>query len=84
MTAGSNEPTGTPRALDTPEFPRISDYATYWAAHTPDAEALAEQSCTPNCPYYDFVKEMYERTDPGYEFIANLSGGAGAGTLKTR
>jgi acyl-CoA synthetase (AMP-forming)/AMP-acid ligase II len=40
MTAGSNEPTGTPRALDTPEFPRISDYATYWAAHTPDAEAL--------------------------------------------
>jgi len=49
-------------------------------AGNPDAEALAEQSCTPNCPYYDYVKQLYDRTDPGYEFIANLSGGAGAGT----
>lgn len=40
MTARPNEPTEALRALDTPEFPRISDYVTYWATHTPDAEAL--------------------------------------------
>ena len=49
-------------------------------AGNPDAVELAEQSCTPNCPHYDFVKEMYDRKEPGYEFIASLSGGAGAGT----
>ena len=49
-------------------------------AGNPDAEAMAEEVCTPNCPHYDYVKELYDRKDPGYEFVANLSGGAGAGT----
>jgi TonB-dependent starch-binding outer membrane protein SusC len=49
-------------------------------AGNPDAVAMAEQVCTPNCPHYDYVKELYDRKDPGYEFIGNLSGGAGAGT----
>ena len=49
-------------------------------AGNPDAEAMAEEVCTPNCPHYDYVKELYDRRDPSYEFVGNLSGGAGAGT----
>jgi TonB-dependent SusC/RagA subfamily outer membrane receptor len=49
-------------------------------AGNPDAVALAQKVCTPNCPHYDYVKQLYDRKDPGYEFIGNLSGGAGAGT----
>jgi acyl-CoA synthetase (AMP-forming)/AMP-acid ligase II len=40
MTTSPNDPTGTAPPLDTPEYPRISDYVTHWASHTPDAEAL--------------------------------------------
>jgi acyl-CoA synthetase (AMP-forming)/AMP-acid ligase II len=40
MTSRSSERTGALPPLDTPEYPRIGDYVTHWAAHTPDAEAL--------------------------------------------
>jgi acyl-CoA synthetase (AMP-forming)/AMP-acid ligase II len=40
MTTSPNHRIGTPLPLDTPDYPRISDYVTHWASHTPDAEAL--------------------------------------------
>ena len=40
MTGSPDDRTGTPSPLETPEYPRIGDYVTHWATHTPDAEAL--------------------------------------------
>src|SRR5262245_42367813 len=45
-------------------------------AGNPDAQAAARAVCTPNCPYYDYQKEMFGNTDPSYETVASLTGGA--------
>ena len=42
----------------------------------PDAQAAARAVCTPNCPYHDYQKEMFGRTDPSYETVLSLTGGA--------
>jgi TonB-linked SusC/RagA family outer membrane protein len=48
--------------------------------NNPDAVALAQSVCTPNCPHYDYVKQLFGRTDPTYELVGNLTGGVGSGT----
>lgn len=40
--------------------------------------ALARASCTPSCPYYDMVGELYGRSDLSHETVASLTGGLGA------
>lgn len=49
-------------------------------ADNPDAVALAQEVCTPNCPHYDYVKELYSRKDAQYEVVGNLTGGVSTGT----
>lgn len=44
---------------------------------TVEGAAYARSVCTPNCPYFDHVKNFYSRTDPSYETIATLTGGTG-------
>jgi len=44
----------------------------------PEAVAVAQQVCTPNCPHFDYQKEFFGRTDPSYETVGSLSGGVGS------
>jgi TonB-linked SusC/RagA family outer membrane protein len=46
----------------------------------PQATAAAKAVCTPNCPYYDYIGDLYGRTDPSLETVLSASGGAGANT----
>jgi TonB-linked SusC/RagA family outer membrane protein len=43
----------------------------------PEGEAYARSVCTPNCPYFDHVKEFYSVNDPSYETVATFTGGTG-------
>ena len=42
----------------------------------PDAANLARQVCTPNCPFYNYQKELFGETRPSYETVIGLTGGA--------
>ena len=42
----------------------------------PDAIALAQKVCTPNCPHYDYQKELFGKTPLAYETVIGLTGGA--------
>jgi len=46
----------------------------------PEAVAAAQKACTPNCPYYDYIGDLYGRTDPTLETVLSATGGAGANT----
>jgi TonB-linked SusC/RagA family outer membrane protein len=43
--------------------------------NNPEGIAAVRTLCTPTCPYHDYVKELYDRADPSYETIVNLTGG---------
>ncbi len=40
-------------------------------------DAYARSVCTPQCPYFDHVKNLYSRTDPSFETIGTFTGGTG-------
>ncbi|MCC6318483.1 MAG: SusC/RagA family TonB-linked outer membrane protein [Gemmatimonadaceae bacterium] len=43
-----------------------------------DAVPVINANCTPNCPYYDMVDQLFGRSDPSYETVATLTGGFGS------
>ena len=42
-----------------------------------EGEAYARSVCTPNCPFFDNVKNFYSQTDPSYETVGTFTGGTG-------
>ena len=65
------------RLKDSRHFETLDELLSVGATSgNPDAQAAAQSVCTPNCPYYDYQKEMFGQTDPSYETVASLSGGA--------
>jgi len=65
------------RLKDSRQFETLNEVTSVGAIQdNPDAVAAAEAVCTPNCPHYDYQKELFGRTDPSYETVASLTGGA--------
>ena len=65
------------RLKDSRQFETLNEVTAVGAIKdNPDAVAAAEAVCTPNCPHYDYQKELFGRTDPSYETVASLTGGA--------
>lgn len=44
----------------------------------PDVQARAAEACNPNCPYFDYVDQLFGRQDPSYETTGSMSGGVNA------
>ncbi|MEW5917146.1 MAG: TonB-dependent receptor, partial [Gemmatimonadota bacterium] len=61
------------RQLGTRHFDNIAEVQT--TGPNPDALALAQSVCTPNCPYFDHIDLFYNQRDPSYETVATLTGG---------
>jgi TonB-linked SusC/RagA family outer membrane protein len=67
------------RLEDSRHFETLDELLAVGAtAGNPDAQAAARSVCTPNCPYHNYQKEMFGRTDPSYETVGSLSGGVGS------
>jgi len=65
------------RLHDSRQFETLDEVTSVGAIKdNPDAIAAAQSVCTPNCPHYDYQKELFGRTDPSYETVASLTGGA--------
>ncbi|HVT41320.1 MAG TPA: SusC/RagA family TonB-linked outer membrane protein [Gemmatimonadaceae bacterium] len=41
----------------------------------PVGDSAAKVACNPNCPWYDWQKQLYSQTDPSYESVLSASGG---------
>jgi TonB-dependent SusC/RagA subfamily outer membrane receptor len=61
------------RSLGTRRFDNLAEVQT--TGPNPDALALAQSVCTPNCPYFDHIEDFYSQRDPSYETVATLTGG---------
>ena len=64
------------RSLGKRRYEDINEVLT--TGPTAEQEAYARSVCTPNCPYFDHVKEFYGQTDPSYETVATFTGGTGS------
>jgi TonB-linked SusC/RagA family outer membrane protein len=67
----------TIRELGSRKFATLADVQNVIGSD-PDVQARAAAACNPNCPYFDYVKELYGRTDPSYEGQGSVSGGVNA------
>jgi TonB-linked SusC/RagA family outer membrane protein len=43
-----------------------------------DGVPVIDANCTPQCPYYDMVGDLFGRTDPSYETALTFTGGVGS------
>ena len=43
-----------------------------------EGQALVNSSCTPQCPYYDMVGDLFGRKDPSMETVLSMTGGIGS------
>jgi len=65
------------RLQDSRNFETLDELLSVGATSgNPDAQAAARSVCTPNCPHYNYQKEMFGETKPSYEAVASLTGGA--------
>jgi TonB-linked SusC/RagA family outer membrane protein len=64
------------RLKDSRHFETLDELLKVGAtAGNPDAQAAARSVCTPNCPHYDYQKQMFGETNPSYETVGSLTGG---------
>ncbi|MGQ0646283.1 MAG: SusC/RagA family TonB-linked outer membrane protein [Gemmatimonadaceae bacterium] len=43
-----------------------------------DGVPVIDANCTPKCPYYDMVGDLFGRTDPSFETVMTFTGGVGS------
>jgi TonB-linked SusC/RagA family outer membrane protein len=64
------------RLQDSRNFETLDELLSVGATSgNPDAQAVARQVCTPNCPHYNYQKELFGDTKPSYETVGSLTGG---------